>query len=60
VIQKQVDGGPGNDGGKLLQEFDGLEEKVRRSIAPDGLEFDEDTPVGTEADAVLGERGAER
>jgi hypothetical protein len=32
---------------------------VRRAIAPDGLAFDEDTPVGTETDAVLGERGAE-
>ena len=30
VIQKQVHPGSGNDGRKLLQEFDGLEEEVRR------------------------------
>jgi hypothetical protein len=59
VIHKQVDRGPGNDGGELLQEFDGLEEEVGRSIAPHRLEFDEDAPVGAEADAVLGKRGAE-
>jgi hypothetical protein len=32
---------------------------VRRAIAPHRLELDEDAPVGAEADAVLGERGAE-
>lgn len=32
VRQNQVDGGPRNDGGKLLQEFDRFEEKVRRAI----------------------------
>ena len=37
----------------------GLEEEVRRAIAPDRLEFDENPPVGAEADAVLGEWGAE-
>jgi hypothetical protein len=33
---------------------------VRRAIAPDGLELDENAPVGAEADAILGERGAEQ
>ena len=32
---------------------------MRRSIAPHRLEWDEDAPVGAEAEAVLGERGAE-
>jgi hypothetical protein len=59
VIQKQIHGGAGNEGRELLQEFDGLEEEVRRAITPGGLELDEDAPVGAEADAVLGERGAE-
>jgi hypothetical protein len=60
VIQEQVHRGPGNEGCQLLQEFDALEEEVRRAIAPDGLEFDENAPVGAEADAVLGEWGAEQ
>jgi hypothetical protein len=59
VIQEQVHRGPGNEGCQLLQEFDGLEE-VRRAIAPDGHEFDENAPVGAAADAVLGEWGAEQ
>ena len=59
MIQAQVHRGPGHDGCQLLQAFDGLEEDVRRSIAPRRLEFDEDAPVGAEADAVLGERGAQ-
>jgi hypothetical protein len=33
---------------------------VRRAIAPDRLEFDENAPVGAEADAVQGEWGAEQ
>jgi hypothetical protein len=37
VIQEQVHRGPGNEGRKLLQEFDGLEEEVRRAIAPHRL-----------------------
>jgi len=60
VIQEQVDRGPGNEGRQLLQEFDGLEEEMRRAIAPDRLEFDENAPVGAEADALLGEWGAEQ
>src|SRR5258705_10287246 len=59
VIQKQVHRGPRDDGRELLQEFDGLEEQVRRSIAPHRLELDEDASIGAEAEAVLGERGAE-
>jgi hypothetical protein len=59
VIQKQVHRGPRDDGRELLQEFDGLEEEVRRSIAPHRLELDEDASIGAEAYAVLGERGAE-
>jgi hypothetical protein len=31
VIQEQVHRGPGNEGCQLLQEFDGLEEEVRRA-----------------------------
>jgi hypothetical protein len=60
VIQEQVHRGSGNDGRQFLQEFDGLEEEVRRSITPYRLELDEDAPVGAEADAVLGERGRRR
>jgi hypothetical protein len=59
VIQKQVHCGARDDGRELLQEFDGLEEEVRRSIAPHRLELDEDASIGAEAEAVLGERGAE-
>ena len=59
VIHKPVHRGVRNEGRQLLQEFEGLEEEVRHAIAPHRLEFDEDAPVGTEADAVLGERGAE-
>jgi hypothetical protein len=59
VIQKQVHRGPRDDGRELLQEFDGLEEEVRRAIAPHRLELDEDASIGAEAEAVLGERGAE-
>ncbi len=43
----------------LLQELDRLEQEVRRAIAPDRLEFDEDAPVGAETEAVLGEWGVE-
>jgi hypothetical protein len=60
VIQEHVHRGPGNEGRQLLQAFDGLEEEVRRAITPDRLEFDENAPVGAEADAILGERGAEQ
>jgi hypothetical protein len=59
VIQNQVDRGPGNDGRQLLHELDRLEEQMRGTIAPHRLEFDEDAPVGAEADAVLGEWGPE-
>jgi hypothetical protein len=57
VIQEQVHRGPGNEGCQLLQEFDGLEEEVRRAIAPDVLEFDENAPVGVEAVRELFELG---
>jgi len=60
VIQKQGHRGAGDYGRELLQEFDGLEEEVRRAIAPHRLALDEDAPVGAEADAVLGERGCTR
>ena len=59
AIQNQVDREARDDGRELLQELEGLEEQVRRAIAPDRLERDEDAPVGPEVDAVLGERGAE-
>jgi hypothetical protein len=59
VIQDQVDRRPRDDGRELLQELDGLEEQVRRAIAPHRLELDEEASIGAEADAVLGERGAE-
>jgi hypothetical protein len=57
VIQEQVDRGARNDGGELLHEPDGLEEQMGGAIAPHRFECDEDAPVGTEVDAVLGERG---
>jgi hypothetical protein len=59
VKQNQVDRGSRDDGRELLQEFDGLEEEVRRAIAPHRLELDEEASIGAEAEAVLGERGAE-
>jgi hypothetical protein len=59
VIEKQIRRGAGNEGGELLEEFDGLEEEVGCAITPRGLEFDEDAPVGAEPDAVLGEGGPE-
>jgi hypothetical protein len=40
-------------------ELDRVEEQMRGAIAPHRLEFDEEASVGAEADAVLGERGAE-
>jgi hypothetical protein len=59
VIQEQVYRGVRDDGRELLQEFDGLEEQVRRSIVPQGLKLDEDASIGAKAEAVLGERGTE-
>jgi hypothetical protein len=59
VIQEQVHRGPRDDGRELLQEFDGLEEEVRRAVAPHRLELDEDASIGAEAEAVLGEREEE-
>ena len=46
-----------DEGRQLLEEFDGLDEEVRGTIASHRLEFDEDAPVGAEAEAVLGEAG---
>jgi hypothetical protein len=43
----------------VVEELDRLEEEVRGAVAPHRLEFDEDAPVGPEAEAVLGERGTE-
>jgi hypothetical protein len=59
VIQNQVDRGAGDDGRELCHELARLEEEMGGAIAPHRLEFDEDASVGTELDAVLGERGAE-
>ena len=59
VIREQVHRGARDDGRELLQEFDGLEEEVRGSIASHRLELNEDASIGAEAEAVLGERGAE-
>jgi hypothetical protein len=60
AIQEQGHRRSRDDGGELLQEFDGLEEQVRRPIAPRRLELDEDASIGAEAEAILGARGAER
>jgi hypothetical protein len=60
VIEQQVDRGPRSDRGELLQQLDGLEQKMRSAIAPHRLEFDEDAAVGAELDAVLGEGGRKR
>ncbi len=59
MVEQQVHGWAGDDGRELLHELDRLEEQLRGAIAPHRLEFDEDAAVGAEADAVLGERGAE-
>ena len=59
MVEHQVDGGAGDDGGELLQQLDRLEEQMGGAIAPQRLECDEDAAVGPELDAVLGERGAE-
>ena len=59
MVEHQVDGRPGCDGGELLQQLDRLEEEMGGAIAPHCLELDEDAAVGAELDAVLGERGAE-
>jgi hypothetical protein len=59
VIEQQVDRGPRSDRGELLQQLDGLEQKMRRAIAPHRPEFDEDAAVGAELDVVLGEGRAE-
>jgi hypothetical protein len=56
VVHDKVDRGARDEGRELLQEFDGLEEQVRRAIAPHRLELDEDASIGAEADAILGER----
>src|SRR6266498_3179195 len=55
MIQEQVHRGPRDEGRELLQEFDGLEEQVRRSIASHRLELDEDASIGAEAEAIVGE-----
>jgi hypothetical protein len=59
VTAHHVDRRARRDRGERLQPFDGLEEAMREVIAPDGLERDEDAPVGPELDAVPGERRAE-
>jgi hypothetical protein len=59
VIEHQVDRRARRDRGECLQQFDGFEGARRGAIAPDRLQRDEDAPVGSELDAVLGERGAE-
>ena len=60
VVEKQVHRGTGDEGRQLLEEFDGLEEEVGGAVAPHTVwEFDEDAPVGAEAEAILSERGAE-
>jgi len=59
VVDQQVHGGAGDDGRELLHELDRLKEQLRGAITPHRLELDEDAAVGAEADAVLGERGAE-
>jgi len=56
VGEEQVHRGAGDEERQLLQEFDGLEEEVRGAIEPHRLDVDEDAPIGTEAEAVLGER----
>jgi hypothetical protein len=59
VIHDEVDRGAGDEGRELFQELDRLEERMRGAIAPHRLELDEDASIGAEAEAVLGERGAE-
>jgi hypothetical protein len=48
VIQEQVHGGPGDEGGELLEELERLEEEVGGAIAPDRLERNEDATVRAE------------
>jgi hypothetical protein len=57
--EREASRGTGDEGRELLHELDRLEEEMGSAITPHGLEFDEDASVGTELDAVLGERGAE-
>jgi hypothetical protein len=58
VVEEQA-GRARSDRGELLQQFDGLEREMRGAIAPHRLELDEDPPIGPEAHAMPGERGAE-
>jgi hypothetical protein len=60
VIYRQVESGPGRNRRELLHELDGFKHQMGHPIAPHRLEYDKDAAVGTETDAVLGERGAEQ
>ncbi|HWN90403.1 MAG TPA: hypothetical protein VNQ15_03300, partial [Verrucomicrobiae bacterium] len=56
VIQKQVHRGTGNDGRKLLQQCDGLEEEVRRAIAPTVLSSTRRYPSQAQAAMLVAPR----
>jgi len=56
VVQHEIDARARDQGGKLFEEFQGLEEQVAGAIGPGALEFQQDTAVGGEPEALLGDR----
>jgi hypothetical protein len=56
VIQDQVDARPRDQDGVALQEFDGIEHEVRRTIRPRMPEPQDDLPLRVEVEPVLRNR----
>jgi hypothetical protein len=56
VVDEQVDPGPGDDRGQLLEELDALEEDVRGAVPERGLQLQQHPAVVEQLEAVLGHR----
>ncbi len=48
--------GPWRQGRQLLQQFERLEEQMRRAVAPGLPQLDQDAPVGAASEPLLGQR----
>lgn len=50
---------PRGEGRELFQALEGLEEHMRRAVAPHRVERHEDPPIGPQLEAILGKGRAE-
>jgi hypothetical protein len=53
MIQNEVDPGPRDQDGQPLQQFEGIEQKVRGAIGPRVPELQHDLPLGRQTEPVL-------